>query len=145
VDTVEPGMLYLAYVKPIGWQVYKVEKAPLDSEAYIKEYGYPVKPWIIDQGDPNIPEEEILATPDQIGWFDEGENKPDIVDIEPEHMNKVLDRHMGWLYIEVWEDDGEPVIFQNKVTLSYFEEIDDEWDDDENIQDWKDDEEEPIF
>ena len=144
VDTIEPGMLYLSYVHPIGWQVVKIDKAPLDHKLYILDNGYPVQPWIVDIGDPNLPEEEILAIPSQIGWMDEGDHVDELMDIEVKHMNKILDRYDGWIYIEV-DDDGEPILFMDKVTISYADDIDDEWDDDENIQDWGSDDSEAIF
>ena len=145
VDDILPGMLYLTFVHPIGWQITKVEKAPQDSSLYILDNGYPVHPWIVDVGDPNVPqEEEILATPDQIGWMDEGDHTDDLTDITPKHMNNILDRHHGWLFIET-DEDGEAILFMDKVTLSYFHDEDDEdWDDyEENSQDW--DEYDPIF
>lgn len=146
VDVIKPGMLYLTHVHPIGWQIVKIDKAPLDHALYIQENGYPVEPWIVDIGDPNVPEEEILATPKQIGWMDEGEHTDELMDIELRHMNHILDRHMGWIFIEV-DDEGEPILFMDKVTISYFEDIDDEWDDDDDdFAEWDQlDDEEPDY
>jgi hypothetical protein len=145
VDAIKPGMLYLTHVHPIGWQVYKIEKAPLDYESFIKENGYPVNPYIVDPGDPNIPDETILAIPSQIGWMDEGEHSDELMDIEVRHINYILDCYDGWIYVEV-DEDGEPILFMDKVTISYADDLDDEWDDDdENIQDWEDDDYEAIF
>jgi hypothetical protein len=135
VDTVEKGMLYLTFVHPIGWQIIKIDKAPQDSKLYILDNGYPVKPWIVDIGDPNIPEEEILATPDQIGWMDEGDHMDELMDIEVRHMNRILDRYMGWIFVEV-DEDGEPILFMDKVTILYADDIDDEWDDDD-FSEWQ--------
>lgn len=142
VDAIKPGMLFLNYVHPIGWQVNKIEKAPQDSEAYIASYGYPVEPWIVDTGNPNLPHtEEILATPNQIGWMDEGDHTDELMDIEVRHMNFILDRYNGWVDIET-DNDGDPVLFMDKVTISYPEDIDDEWDDIEDDylenDDWED-------
>jgi hypothetical protein len=81
VDAIKPGMLYLTHVHPIGRQIVKIDKAPQDSALYIQENGYPVEPWIVDPGDPNIPQEEILATPKQIGWMDEGDHINELMDI----------------------------------------------------------------
>lgn len=132
VDEILPGMLFLTYVHPTGWQIVKIEKAPQDSKLFLLDNGYPVHPWIVDVGNPNIPDDdEILATPDQIGWMDEGEDKDEICDIEPKHINIILDKYGGWIDIEV-DEDGDPVLFRNKVTIFYPEDIDDEWDDDNN-------------
>jgi hypothetical protein len=147
VDTIEPGMLYLAYVHPIGWQVYKIEKAPQDSGLYILDNGYPVQPYIVDIGNPNVPYETIIAVPSQIGWMDEGDDVDELCDIEIKHINTILDKYDGWLFIET-DEDGEPILFMDKVTISYADDIDDEWDDDdddENIQDWDDDDYKAIF
>jgi len=132
-NVITKDMLFLTFVHPIGWQVHKVDKVPQDVEAYIKDNGYPVAPWIIDQGDPNIPEEEILATPKQIGWMDEGDHIDELMDIEVRHINHILDKHMGWIFVEV-DDDGEPILFMDKVTISYADDVDDEWDD--GFEDW---------
>jgi hypothetical protein len=60
------------------------------------------------------------------------------------HINHILDHYDGWIYLEV-DEDGEPILFMDKVTISYADDLDDEWDDDENIQDWEDDDYEAIF
>ena len=120
------------------------------AEGHISMNGYPVKPFIIDPGNPNIPNsQEVLATPEQIGWFDEGDDCDELCDIEFKHINIILDNYTGWVNIEV-DEDGEPILFMDKVTISYADDIeeDDEWDDDdddENIQDWDDDDYKAIF
>ncbi len=138
-DTITKDSLFLYYVHPIGWQVFKPEKAPQDSEQYIQQHGYPVAPWIIDQGNPNIPEETIIAIPNQIGWIDEGDHTDELMDIEVRHINHILDRYDGWIYVEV-DDDGEPILFMDKVTISYADDDDDEWLDFDDA--WDDDTEE---
>lgn len=141
VDEILPGMLFLTYVHPTGWQIVKIEKAPKDSKLFLLDNGYPVQPWVIDIGNPNVPDDEILATPDQIGWMDEGDHTDELMDIEVRHMNFILDRYNGWVGIET-DNDGDPVLFMDKVTISYPEDIDDEWDDieDEYLEndDWED-------
>lgn len=127
VDAIKPGMLYLTFVHPIGWQISKIEKAPQDSALYIQEHGYPVGPFIVDIGNPNLPEEEILATPNQIGWMDEGEHTDELMDIELKHMNKILDDDDGWLFIEV-DEEGKPILFMDKVTLSYADDVEEDID-----------------
>lgn len=123
---------------PFIYNLTNLNKA--GAEGHIEINGYPVKPWIIDQGDPNVPSEEILATPKQIGWFDEGEHSDELMDIELKHINTILDEHHGWVFIETHED-GEPTLFMDKVTISYFEDMDDEdeedWGDDD-ITEWED-------
>jgi len=143
VDAIKPGMLYLTFVHPIGWQITKIEKAPLDSKLYILDNGYPVEPYIVDIGDPNLPEEEILAVPSQIGWMDEGDHVDELTDIEIKHINTILDKYDGWLFIET-DEDGEPILFMDKVTLSYADDIEED-DDDDDAQDWNDDDYEAIF
>ena len=145
VDVVKPGMLYLTFVHPVGWQIVKIDKAPQDHNLYILDNGYPVDPYIVDIGDPNIAEEEVLAVPKQIGWMDEGEHTDDLVDIEIKHMNTILERYDGWIFIEV-DEDGEPILFMDKVTISYADDVEEEDDDnDDNIQDWNSEDSEAIF
>ena len=104
--------------------VYSLENL-MDPEKYIEINGYPVKPWIIEEGNPNLSNSQrILATPEQIGWFDEGEHCDELCDIEIKQINNILEYDNGYLFIEVDEDD-DVVLFQDKVVLAYAEDDDD--------------------
>lgn len=118
------NLLFLSHRKNDVPFIYSLENLR-DAEKYIEMNGYPVKPWIILEGNPNLSNSQrILATPDQIGWFDEGEWCDQICDIELKHINNILEHDNGYLFIEVDEDDNV-VLFQDKVILAYAEDDDD--------------------
>jgi len=144
--TLEKGMMFL------GMQhgeivVHQLSYVPLDSEDYIGINGAPVEPYIYILGNPNVPDETFcIATPNMIGWFDEGDDTDEMHDITIKEINMILE-NSGHCEIEVMEqhlDDEEaqedyiqivPVLLEDKVTIRYDNEevaIDDEEDDEEN-------------
>lgn len=152
----EKGMWFLAVnhdqvsVYELGYTIYSDEQM----ETFLQLNGYPVEPYLYIVGNPNIPDETFLiATPEQIGWFDEGEHTDEMHDITLKEINNILDND-GYCQIEVEEihlDDDEahedyidivPVITQDKVTIRYiYEEEEEEYeeeeqDDDEDDDDW---------
>jgi hypothetical protein len=144
----EKGMLFLVQ-QPRFKEIVKLDKVPANEEEFIKINGYPVEPYIIDVVNPNLSQEEVIwATPEQIGWFDEGEHCDELCDIEVKHFNRILEGYDGYVHIEVEYDEEEddedmitPVLYNNKVTISYadIEDDDDEDDDDEEEEDSEDD------
>lgn len=134
------SMLFLALGKDHTPCVYSIENLR-DPEKYIELNGYPVKPYIIYEGNPNLSNStEILAQPEQIGWFDEGPDSDHIMDIELKHFNNILEFDNGHVLIEIDDDTEDVVLFENKVTLLYIDSIDDEsWDDNDGDSDPDDD------
>lgn len=133
----EKGMWFLS-VQQKQPVVYEMNYVPTNAEEYIQLNGYPVEPYLYIQGNPNIPDETFLiASPEQIGWFDEGEHSDDLHDITIKEINYILIDD-GWCQVEVEEehlDDAEaqddyinivPVLLENKVTIKYFFEEDEE-------------------
>lgn len=126
-------------------QIIKLDRVPANQEEYLQNNGYPIELYIVDPGDPNIDTEWVLATPEQIGWLDEGSHTDDLRDIELKDVNKILKEYDSWVAIEVeeYEDDGESEVFypyeaityEDKVAIRYW----DEWlyddDDDEEEED----------
>jgi hypothetical protein len=85
----------------------------------------------------------ILATPEQIGWFDEGDWCDELCDIEVRHFNRIIEGYDGYVLIEVdyhEEEDDEnmlsPVLYNNKVTISYAD-LEDEYDEDDDEDDYE--------
>lgn len=141
----EKGMLFLVQ-QPRFKEIVKLDRVPLNEEEYVKINGYPVEPYIIDVVNPNLSQdnEVILATPEQIGWFDEGEWCDELCDIEVRHFNRIIEGYDGYVLIEVDYDEEEgdetmfsPVLYNNKVTISYadLEDEDDDNDDDDEPDD----------
>ena len=132
----EKGMLFLIS-QGKDFQIRQLDVIPQDEQEYLKINGYPVEPYIMETGNPNLKEQVVLATPEQIGWFDEGEWSDELCDIELKHYNRILEGYDGWILIEMMEteedeDELTPVIYNNKVTIAYadLEDEDDEDDDD---------------
>ena len=129
----EKGMWFLAThhdqisIYELGYNIYSDEQ----KETFIQLNGYPVEPYLYIVGNPNIPDETFLiAEPNQIAWFDEGDHSDEMHDITIKEINNILDND-GYCQIEVEEenlDDDEaqdeyinivPVIMQDKVVIRY--------------------------
>lgn len=133
----EKGMLFLISERR-DFQLRQLDFIPQDEQEYLRINGYPVEPYIMETGNPNLKEEVVLATPEQIGWFDEGEWSDELCDIELKHFNRILERYYGWVLIEmedVEDNDDEltPVIYNNKVTIAYAD-LEDEYDEDDDYE-----------
>jgi hypothetical protein len=134
----EKGMLFLIS-QGKDFQIRQLDVIPQDEQEYLKINGYPVEPYIMETGNPNLKEQVVLATPEQIGWFDEGEWSDELCDIELKHYNRILEGYDGWILIEMMEteedeDELTPVIYNNKVTIAYAD-LEDEDDEDEDDPD----------
>lgn len=120
--------------------VHELEYDVPNMEDYISINGAPVEPFIYIEGNPNVPDETFcIATPDMIGWFDAGEHSDELYDITLKEINNILENG-GHCEIEVEEqhlDDAEaqedyiqivPFLLQDKVTIRYEDEDDEEHD-----------------
>ena len=151
----EKGMWFASKQKDIVYgkvyeylKLYELTHVPQDMDSYIAINGAPVEPYIV-QPMQNLDEpEQILATPDQIGWWDEGETSDDLEDITIQIINSYIYGENGEngdiaLEMQEFQDDesGEIyrslVLFYGKVTIRHVSFVDeDEWDDDDE---WEDD------
>ena len=131
----EKGMLFLVRQHK-EMVIFQMNHVPLDMEAYIQLNGYPVDPYIIHQGNPNLDEDYILVYPHQIGWWDVGEESDELYDITAKEINQIIDNDC-WVDVEVEEEDDLyghpiPVFLQDKVILSH-PILDDDDDNDEYL------------
>ena len=149
------GMLFKQRIKDVIYgnvyeydRIYQLQTDQVDYDSYTAANGMPVKPVIVSITANPDDKADILATSDQIGWWDEGEHSDELRDIELKDINLVLQEEDGILEIEVkpyTSDDDDhmitPVLFMDKVTLriptddEVWEEED--WDD---MDDWTHDE-----
>lgn len=131
--TLEKGMLFLTTLNGIN-QIRQITEVPHNQEEFTSINGYPVEPYIMDIGNVNLKEEIIIATPEQIGWFDEGDHSDELSDISITNINQILEQFDGWIDVEVEEtEDGEyvPLLYNNKITIRLPEDYDDDlWDED---------------
>jgi len=104
-------------------------------EAYMNLNGYPVKPYILLIGNPNIDDDDVVLTQqDQIAWIDDGPDCDSLRDLEIKDMNSIIQDDDFNIMIEVDDETDEPILFEGKCTImrvDVFEEYDDEWDNDE--------------
>jgi hypothetical protein len=161
----EKGMWFASKQKDLVYgkvyeylQIHELTHVPQDMDSYIAVNGAPVEPYIVQpMQNPDEPE-QILATPDQIGWWDEGDTSDDLEDITPKIINSYIygeDGENGDIALEVFDTEDEEgihrnvVFFHNKVTIRHVTFVDDnEWDDDdedtveeeyfEDEEDWDD-------
>jgi len=134
----EPGMWFVQkFQTGTKWElseVFVLDKVPQDEQDFINRNGYPVHPYIIGEDD------EILAEPEEIGWWDEGEETDEYRDITINDVNLIINDFDGEIVIEgEWfgydddecqypEDKFFPTLYAEKVVLS-FPEYEDEWED----------------
>ena len=105
-------------------QVHEITMVPNDVELYTQLNGMPVELYIVFEGNPNLKEFEILATPEQIGWFDQGDEADEISDITIKQINTIFSDYQGYLALEIDHITHEPTLYDGKVTIRYIDEND---------------------
>ena len=161
----EKGMWFASKQKDLVYgkvyeylQIHELTHVPQDMDSYIAVNGAPVEPYIVQPMTNSDEPETILVTPDQIGWWDEGDTADDLEDITVKIINSYIygeDGENGDIALEVFDTEDEEdihrnvVFFHNKVTIRHVTFVDDnEWDDDdedtveeeylEDEEDWDD-------
>ena len=123
----EEGMLFINRIS-VGVmdpyiELFELEEIPEDADAFMAKHGVPVELVIIDS------EGQLLATHDQIGWWDDGDDTDDYREVTLEDINYLLKELDGYVDIDIEEDYGLLVIYDGKVILTLAPEEDDEdWD-----------------
>ena len=138
----EQGMFFVTIIND-AIHLHTLNFVPRDVETYSQLNGWPVELYIVFEGNPNLKEFEILATPEQIGWFDDGEYSDEISDITIRQINKIFSDHQGYLTIEFDHITNKPTLYDNKVTIRYADNDGDDEDDefeeyDNNEDDFED-------
>ena len=137
----EEGMMFAMDVNLRTWEgdysylhVHTLDKVPKDQDKYIRENGFPVYMYLIaqEQTNPDMPE-RVLASHDQIAWFDDGVNAETLRTIELSDINEIL-MNDGYVMVDA-DEDGDPILEMGYVTLSIGP-YEDEEDDDEWIENW---------
>ncbi len=139
-DTLTKGMMFKQRIKDVIYgNVYEYDKVftmdasfPMSSQdfdSFLQVHGYPVMPRIMTiTANPDEPA-VTLATAEQIGWWDEDPSSDEMRDIELKDINMILSDYNSEVEIEVEDayitsdDDDEeiiiPILYMDKVTLSY--------------------------
>ena len=121
----EEGMLFInrisvGVIEPYI-ELFELEELPEDSDEFMSKHGAPVELVIIDD------EGGLLASHDEIGWWDDGDNSDEYRDVTLDDINYLLRELDGYVDIEV--DEYGVIHIEDKVVLSLAPEEDDEdWD-----------------
>jgi len=98
-------------------EIWALDKLPFEStEEFIIKHGAPVEPYLIY-------DEQVLAEPHEIGWWDEGPEDDELRDIELKDVNLIINEWEGYIDVEIdeydyaHEEEINPILYANKVTL----------------------------
>jgi hypothetical protein len=121
----EVGMLFInrisvGVVEPYI-ELFELEEVPEDADEFMAKNGAPVELIIIDE------DGDLLASHDEIGWWDEGEDSDEYREVTLEDINYILRELDGYIDIEIEEDYG-PVIYDGKVVLTVVPDGFEDWD-----------------
>lgn len=150
-DEIVPGMMFKQHIRDfiVGDMyeydhIFMLQTKIFDQDAYIATNGYPVKPYIYTMTANPDAKADVLATPDQIGWFDEGEHSDELRDVELKDFNNILQNEESYIEIEVDEfinEDGEeivvPTLYMDKVTIRIVTD-EPEYEEEDDYEDWDD-------
>ena len=121
----EEGMLFVNRIS-VGVidpyiELWELEKVPDDMDEFLAKNGAPVEILIIDdQG-------QILASQDEIGFWDDGDDVDEYRDVTLDDINFLLRELDG--YVDIEFDEYGVFIIEDRVVLSLAPEEDDsDWD-----------------
>ena len=121
----EVGMLFVNRIS-VGVidpyiELFELEEIPEDADAFMAKHGAPVEILIIDdQG-------QILASQDEIGFWDDGDDVDEYRDVTLDDINFLLRELDG--YVDIEFDEYGVFIIEDRVVLSLAPEEDDQdWD-----------------
>lgn len=140
-EHIEKGMMFIkghrANTENEYLEVFVLSYTPIsdyDQEQFIANNGYPIELYLIDE------QGEVLVTPEEIGWWDEGEDSDSLTDISIRQINDIIQMYDGLVDVQV-EDDGEIIIVEGKAIMSYNTEEYEDWDEtlDDGLESWQTD------
>lgn len=123
----EEGMLFInrifiGVVEPYI-ELFELEEVPEDMDEFMTNFGTPVELLIISE------DGKLIATHDEIGWWDEGYDTDELRDITLDDINFLLRELDGYVDIEIDDDTEDPVIYEGKIVLGLDQEDDlSDWD-----------------
>ena len=135
----EEGMLFVNKIaRTDAVELFILEEIPDDEEKFVVTNGYPMEPYIIQHELLNNTETPIiLATPEEIGWWDY-EELDEFTEISIEEINNVISQFTGLLEIYIDDETDVPLLVENKVVLKYLTDDDEEEYDEYESEVWED-------
>lgn len=113
----EVGMLFtnrisVGVIEPFI-ELFELEEIPEDPDAFMAKHGVPVELLIIDE------DGDVLASHNEIGWWDDGEHSDEYRDITLDDINYLLREFDGYVDIQIEDEEDFFVVFiEDKVVLS---------------------------
>jgi hypothetical protein len=113
----EVGMLFInrisvGVVEPYI-ELFELEEVPEDADAFMANNGAPVQLVIIDE------DGDVLASHDDIGWWDEGEESDEYREVTLDDINYILRELDGYVDIQIEDEEDFFVVFiEDRVVLS---------------------------
>lgn len=116
----EEGMLFVNKIaRTDAVELFILEEIPADEETFVVTNGYPIELYVIQHELlNNIETPIILATPEEIGWWDY-EELDEFTEISIEEINNVISQFTGLLEIYIDDETDVPLLVENKVVLKY--------------------------
>ena len=129
----EEGMFFVnKIVRTDDIELFILEEIPDDEETFLVKHGYPIELYVIQHELlNNIETPIILATPEQIGWWD-GDDSDEFTEITIEEINNIISQFTGLLEIYIDDETDAPLLVENKVVLKYLTDEEEYEDEEEN-------------
>jgi hypothetical protein len=105
-------------------ELFELEEVPEDMDEFMSKNGAPVELVIIDD------EGRVIATHNEIGWWDDGPDTDELRDVTLDDINYILRELDGYVDIEYDEIEDDFVVYEDRIVLSLVPEDDDleDWD-----------------
>jgi hypothetical protein len=124
----EVGMLFtnrisVGVIEPFI-ELFELEEIPEDPDVFMAKHGVPIELAIVDETG------NLLASHDEIGWWDDGDDTDEYRELTLDDINYLLSEFDGYINIETDEED-DIILIEDKVILSLIPELtwyDDDWD-----------------
>jgi len=124
-DELQEGMLFInrisvGVIEPYI-ELFELEEIPKDADAFMSKHGTPIELAIIDETG------NLLASHDEIGWWDDGDDSDEYRELTLDDINYLLSEFDGYVDIEI--DEYGVVLIEDRVVLSLVPEDDlEDWD-----------------
>lgn len=116
----EEGMLFVnrisvGVIEPYI-ELFELEELPKNKDVFMSKHGAPVELLIVDD------DGELIASHDEIGWWDDGDDSDEYRDITLNDINYILKELDGYVDVEYDEVEDDFVIIEDKIILSIAQE-----------------------
>jgi len=121
-------MFFKQWFEPDKFRLIELILPWFDDEKIISSWGYPVEICLVEEDD----ETDEISGPEDIGWFDYGEEEENLVEFSLVHINTILEQYDGLLEIQIEEEFFEedesviPVYLEGKIIINYISEDDED-------------------